>query len=231
MSTVQWKSNRAPGKAYLFNITNQDFFVSRTYGHFHLLPANPGAPWQVIVIEDTTDRLDMGEEQYHRIPILAEDVAQDIANEFAVHGIGVCKGPRPTAAEVAEVRGRLEKYYRLKLNEGDSEWSRSAKHENIDDVSRRAAIYFGEPRPWAYQVVDKITCPGCAEKVPATIAKCKCGAIIDVDRAVAAGLLSDNEAERLRKMRKKLAAAKPAAKNDETEAVEDDAEELAKQSE
>jgi hypothetical protein len=198
-------------KAYIANVGPSEFFVSRTYGHFQLLPCPKHLPYAITIIEDREDRLDMGDEHYYWIPIAARDIALDIVrNEgFDQHGCIVLKGPKPTPAELDEAQLKMLTYYRRKIAEADAEWARYHKYEVIDDNARRACLALGEQREWAYQVVQRLSCPGCGDSVLATIARHSCGYILDIDRALAGGLIEEHQAKRLKALRAK---EKPAAK-------------------
>lgn len=203
---------RQRGRAYICNISTNEFFISRTYRQYHILPCPRGQSFQVTIIEDSDDRLDMGDEQYMRVPIAAEDIAEDLVrNEgIAVHGCFVIEGPRPTQAEMDAGYKIMLAYYKRMLAEGDGLWEKYHRHEMIDDNSRRAALFLGEEREWAFQAVMKVDCPGCSHKVKTNVAKCpNCGYILDIDRATAGGLIDESTGRRLKDLRKKLDKGQP----------------------
>lgn len=200
---------RPKRKAYIFNLGESEFFISRTYAHYHILPCTKGMPYSITIIEDAEDRLDMGDEQYMWIPIAVEDIAHDIIVDggLEVHGVGVATGPRPTQEEIDKVHAKRVAYYRKMLAEGDTSWAKHGRQELIDDNSRRAALFFGEQRPWAFEIVQRVACIGCGEKVPSVIGRHTCGAVVNIDQALAAGQIDANEAKRLRELRKRLGNA------------------------
>jgi hypothetical protein len=188
------------------NVGTSEFWPSRTFGLFHILPCEKGKPYGITYVFDAKDRLDMGEMQYQWVPINARDIANDLvaADHLDDHGIFVCAGERPTAEELAKANAKRLAFYKRKLAEGDSIFAKFKRHELIEDDSRRAALFLGERREWAYEVLRKVACPGCGEMVIEGIAKHSCGAIISIDQALAAGVIDETFAKQLRARRANL---------------------------
>lgn len=199
-------------RAYISNIGPFEFFVTRTYGHFHILPAT-GEPGTkdfrpgVTFIDNRKDRLDLGEQNYYFIDVPGEAIAKDLVETEMLENFGcfVSAGPKPTDQEIARAQQKVLDYCQKKIREADTEWARYKRHELIDDQARRACLILGEEREWAYQVVQKVVCPVCSTKNLVGTAKCgngACGAILDIDKCLAFGLIDKARAEELKKLRK-----------------------------
>lgn len=192
--------------SYIHNIGQSEFFLSRTYGHYHILPCPKHLPYATTIIGPAKDRLDTGGDNFLPFPIAAPDIARDLVeNEgLADHGCICSENRKPTAEELETARKRMENYYRTMLMKGDESWAKYGRPEMIDDNSRRAALYLGEEREWSYKQVRKLDCPGCGAKVLPGIARHNCGYVLDVERAVAGGMISAEEGKKLKAMRKKV---------------------------
>lgn len=197
---------RETSKAYICNLSPFEFFVSRSYGQFHILPAaeKAGQPYAITIIEDRQDRMDMGEGKYTPALVEAIDIAEDLVKHggFAVHGVFLCAGTRPTQKEIDAALALRDAYYAECIKEADKVWAQFHRHEMIDDNARRACMVLGEEREWAYKVKKRINCPGCGKSLLDTVAKCsECGVIVNVDRAEQYGLIDKAKAKELRALR------------------------------
>ncbi len=191
-------------RATICNIGPSEFYLSRSYGQFHILPAERTGKPGLTILEDRNDRIDLGECNYLPFPLAARTIAEDLVNEgLRPHGCFVCAGERPTASEIAAATKIRDDYYRAMVQQGDELWAKYHRHEMIDDNSRRAVAHFGLDREWVVKTSAKVEC-ACGETVPATVGKHTCGAIVNIDRALAYGQINAQEADRLRKLRKKL---------------------------
>lgn len=188
------------------NVAPFDFYESRSYGPF-IIPACPkGHAYSHIIIQPRSRKYDVGDgiEKCIEIPDMsALDMAKDIAKDHLDHGVFVCAGLKPTAAELEEATLRLTRYYERMLAEGDREWAKTGKHEGVDDNSRRASIYLGQEREWAMNIRNLVECPFCGGRVKPGIAKCPVnGCILNPELAALAGLITMEERDRLVAARK-----------------------------
>lgn len=180
------KSNSREGEtqATIASISDQDFYITRTYGVFHI-PARPATDaCALLVVTPRRDAIDLGDN--HRFPfeISARDIATDIIQDLEQHGIFVCAGERPLEAELTAARNGRDEWYRQLIAEADQMWARGHSYREISDMHRRAAFVMKEDREWAYVAGKSVECPACGEKVKTNMAVCKhCGATLDAERA------------------------------------------------
>jgi hypothetical protein len=190
------------------NIGPRDWSVNRTYSRYYIPPAQgePGEPGfrpGLLTVNDAKDRIDLGEQKYHWTDIQAADIAADLvkADNLSVHGVFVCAGMAPTDAEIQAAWKLVKQYLGRKLAEADGEFARYHRHEFIEDDARRACKVLGVEREWAVDLVERVACPVCGTKNGLHVAKCNCGAILDIDVCLGYGLLDVEAAARMKAMR------------------------------
>ena len=193
--------------AAIASISDQDWYVSRTHGVYHI-PACPkpsperrgprspargawgsGKPFALLLITSRGDVIDLGDGRRLPFSISAREIADDLLQDLHDHGIFVCAGARPTPEELAAATTRRDAYYHRLIGEGDTLWARGHSFREISDLHRRAAMAIGAEREWAYVPMRLSDCPACGEKVKSGVAVCKhCHAILDAEKAAQHGL-------------------------------------------
>jgi hypothetical protein len=164
------------------SISEQDWYVSRTHGVYHIPGCAKGEPFALLLLTSRGDVIDLG-------TITAREIADDLLQDLHDHGIFVCAGARPSAEELASAAARRDAYYHRLIGEGDTMWARGHSYREISDLHRRAAIALGVEREWAYVPLKMSECPACGEKVKSGVAVCKhCHAILDAEKAAKHGL-------------------------------------------
>jgi hypothetical protein len=120
-------------RCIIANVAPFDYYESRSYGPF-IIPACPkNQAYSHIIIQPRARKYDVGDgiEKCIEIPDMsALDIARDIAKDHLDHGVFVCEGLKPTAAELEAATIRLTKYYEKMLAEGDREWARTRQARN-----------------------------------------------------------------------------------------------------
>ena len=171
-------------QATIASVSDQDFYVTRTYGVFHL-PARPASePCALLVITPRSDALDLGDNRRFPFEISAREIAEDIIQDLEQHGIFVCASERPTEAELAAAREVRDGWYRQLIAEADEMWARGHSYREISDMHRRAATFLKMEREWAYVPQRSVECPACGGQLRSGVAICKhCGATLDAERA------------------------------------------------
>lgn len=96
----------------------------------------------------------------------------------------------PLDAEVAAARSKMEKTYR-KLLQMATSIEAAGRIDDITPLMRIAASYYGEDRPWNRIYKKTQECPGCGEPAKPGIIRHPCGYIFDPDRALLAGMISE----------------------------------------
>ncbi len=171
-------------QATIASVSDQDFYVTRTYGVFHI-PARPSSEaCALLVVTPRTDALDLGDN--HRFPftISARDIAEDIIQDLEQHGIFVCAAERPSEEELASAREVRDAWFRQLIAEADEMWARGHSYREISDMHRRAVMFMKLEREWAYVPQRSVECPACGEQLRAGVAICKhCKAVLDPERA------------------------------------------------
>jgi len=171
------------------SISDQDWYVSRTHGVYHLPARAKGEAYALLLVTSRGDVIDLGDNRRFPFTITAREIADDLLQDLHDHGIFVCAGARPSAQELAAATERRDAYYHRLIGEGDTMWARGHSFREISDLHRRAAIAMGVEREWAYVPMRLSECPACGEKVKTGVAVCKhCHAILDAAKAAQHGL-------------------------------------------
>lgn len=195
---------------YIYNVGPWAQVEERSYGRFEI-PANPGQRHSgPLVVNDTVERtaIDMGEGNYEPRTILAEDIARDITREHIEKGVFVAHGRTPSEEEIVAAQAKLTAFCERQIAEAETDWARFGRYELIKEEARVAARLFGLDKPWVVKVARVAECEFCGAELKRTgLAKCPtCSAVLDVEKAEAAGLISAEEAKRLKSVRRKKAA-------------------------
>ena len=191
--------------ASIVSISDQDWYISRTHGVYHIPacpkpaptesdtpsdePASSRQPYALLLITSRGDAIDLGDSRRLPFTISAREIAEDLLQDLHDHGIFVCKGARPTSEELTVATERRDAYYHRLIGEGDTLWARGHSFREISDLHRRAAMTLGVEREWAYVPMRLSDCPACGEKVKSGVAVCRhCHAILDREKAAHHGL-------------------------------------------
>jgi zinc-ribbon domain len=171
-------------QATIASVSDQDFYVTRTYGVFHI-PARPASEaCALLVVTPRGDVIDLGDNRRFPFVISPRDIAEDIIQDLEQHGIFVCAAERPTEEELASAREGRDAWFRQLIAEADEMWARGHSYREISDMHRRASIAMKLDREWAYVPQRSVECPACGEQLRAGVAMCKhCGATLDAERA------------------------------------------------
>ncbi len=180
----------AAATASIASVSDQDWYVSRTHGVYHIPACGKEQSYTLVLITSRGDAIDLGDNRRFPFTISARDIAEDLLQDLQDHGIFVCAGARPNEEELAAARERRNRYYEGLIAEGDMMWARGHSFREISDLHRRAAISLGVEREWAYVPMRTMDCPVCGEKIKANVAVCKhCHGILDHEKAARHGLL------------------------------------------
>lgn len=175
--------------ATIASVSDQDWYISRTYGVFHIPACEKGKPCSLLMVTPRGDALDLGDNRRFPFTITAAEIAKDLIQDLESHGVFVCVGARPTDEELAGAIARRDDWYKDLVFQGDQMWARSHNYREISDQHRRAAMALGLAREWAYTPQKLKDCDVCGEKVKPNVAMCKhCGAILDVEKAASHGV-------------------------------------------
>jgi hypothetical protein len=171
------------------SVSDQDWYVSRTHGIYHIPSCPKGEPYALLLITSRSDALDLGDNRRFPFTISAREIADDLLQDLQDHGIFVCAGARPTPEELKAARIRRDEFYNRLVLDGDTMWARGHSFREISDMHRRAAIALGMEREWAYVPARMKDCPACGEKVKEGVAICKhCHSILDEEKAAKHGV-------------------------------------------
>ena len=186
---VGTRGGDAAATATIASINDQDWYISRTHGVYHIPACAKGQPYALLLLTPRGDALDLGDNRRFPFTISAREIAEDLLQDLHDHGIFVCSGARPTPEELAAAATRRDAYYQQLVSEGDTMWARGHSFREISDLHRRAAIALGIERDWAYVPMRMAECPACGEKVKPGVAVCRhCRAILDAEKAAKHGL-------------------------------------------
>lgn len=191
------------------SISDQDWYISRTHGVYHIPSCPKGQPYALLLITSRGDVIDLGDNRRFPFTISAREIAEDLLQDLHDHGIFVCAGPRPTADELAAAVARRDSYYHHLIAEGDVLWARGHSFREISDLHRRAALALGAEREWAYVPLRLQDCPACGEKVKTGVAICRhCRAILDVEKAAKHGLAASPDIPKTEALKKDAAPSR-----------------------
>jgi hypothetical protein len=186
------EANRPDGErmATIASISDQDWYITRTYGTFHIPACPRGQAYALLIVAQRGDALDLGDGRRFPIAISARQIAEDLVQELTPHGVFVCAGARPIPEELEQAAAKRDEYYGRLVFEADQLWARTHNYREISDLHRRAALALALEREWAYIPQQKMMeCPVCAGKIKPNVALCRhCGAVLDAERAAAHGL-------------------------------------------
>ena len=126
-------------------------------------------------------------------------------------GVFWTKNNPPLDSEIAAARHKMEITYRKLLNMAAS-IEAAGRLDDITPLMRIAASYFGEDRAWNRIYKKTFECPGCGEAAKQGIIRHPCGYIFDPDRALLAGMITDDLHAAMVKARNAEAGIKPTPK-------------------
>jgi hypothetical protein len=173
----------------IVNLSDQDFYISRTYGIFHIPACAKGEPYAILLITSRGDALDLGDNRRFPFTISAREIAADLIQDLEPHGIFVSTGARPSEEEISVAQTTRLEWYQQLVDEADTMWARGHSYREISDMHRRAALSLGIERDWAFVPLKLIDCPICGEKIKPHVAICKhCNAVLDTEKAAKHGI-------------------------------------------
>lgn len=198
-------------KAYVINISDQQYFVSRSFRDYWVMPAPKRGEFSVTEVDSVTDRMDygLGYETIQMpggpprmvtktipVPFSAQRIAEDIARQIngdlgqgAFVGAFASLTRNPSPERLAEMEEKYVRYQQELVFRADQKWTLKPDHRFISDAEKRAAIYLGLDKDWCYAPQMLTDCPACAKKINPKAIKCgHCGAILDVERAIQMGI-------------------------------------------
>ena len=195
---------------YIFNIYQKAWEVPLGgLGSFHIPACPEGKAYsEPLVIKgmnrDEYDLGDSGRMSWNVLEgdklartIVGIDSSSPALGEFTSNrewwGVFMTHNEVPTETELAEARKKLTQLMTMFLERGDK-LAANGKLGDIQEMDRKAAQFLNQKRAWA-QLPEKMdSCPGCGEPIRPGVIKCKeCGAILDMDKAAALGMLTENQ--------------------------------------
>jgi hypothetical protein len=191
------------------SIAPETFKIKRSYNWNGLtIPGCPkGTPFTSLLVRDHMDdkvnAVDHWAEHSIHTPFLVEAnviVKDFFANErLGPRGCFIPKGEIPTEEEIAQAHVTRRAYLLECVHNGQSEYSRTGRIDDIPGEYKRAVLELGmEGIEWAKMAPPAMAeCPACAEKIKPGVAICKsCGAILDREKAEKFGLIEPVKKEK-----------------------------------
>src|SRR6202050_4988995 len=124
----------------IVNLSDQDFYISRTYRIFHIPACAKGDPYAILLITNRGDALDLGDNRRFPFTISAREIAADLIQDLEPHGIFVSAGARPSEDEISVAQTTRLEWYQQLVAEADTMWARGHSYREISDMHRRAAL-------------------------------------------------------------------------------------------
>src|ERR1700676_1443483 len=113
-------------RAYIVNIPAPEYFLSPSYGNYHIPAKAEGEAYSVIEITPRKGTMDMGDKRVFDFPITPGEAATDLCREIDIDagfdsflGVFIPRAALPTDAELRNANARLEKFYQWGVAEGD----------------------------------------------------------------------------------------------------------------
>jgi hypothetical protein len=213
------QANDPPYKIYIWNLGPTRWEVPKgSLGTFIIPPStDEGALGMPLVLPSVVRDSYFVEQEMKTHSVTGEFTAIDIVHPVtATYGAGKSwwsfganlddfgvfwtKNNPPTEAEVSAARGKMEITYR-KLLQMAASIEAAGRIDDITPMMRIAAHYFGEDRAWNKIYRKTLECPGCGEPAKANIIRHPCGYVFDPDRALLAGMISEEVHKQMVKTR------------------------------
>ena len=141
---VDTRSKGDDGRAAVVaSISDQDWYISRTHGVYHIPACAKGEAVTTMRITAREDIIDLGDNRRMPFLIAARDIAEDLLQNLQDHGVFLCEGLEPSAAELATARAKSEAFHQKLVTEADVMWARGHSFREISDLHRRAALALG----------------------------------------------------------------------------------------
>jgi hypothetical protein len=187
------EAQRFVPKAWICNITEEEFIQGFDFGEVRVQKCAPEEPFAVTEVRWSTTRMVEGEKS-HTSEISALDIAREVVRlgnahvgEHSFCGLFVIGDGRkePSQKELSEAHKKLTKRYEYCVGIARGEWERTHRTDFITDEQRRAARYLNlTDEPWMGTSRGMELCEGCGIPHLPGIAKCgHCGAILDFAKA------------------------------------------------
>jgi hypothetical protein len=195
-----------PFKIYIWNLGPTRWEVPKgSLGTFVISPcADDGSLGDPLVLPSVVRDSYFIEQEMKTHSVSGEFTAQDIVHpttsggktwwSFGANlddfGVFWTKNNPPLDAETAAARTKMENTYRRMLGMAAS-IEAAGRIDDITPMMRVAASYFGEDRAWNKIYRKTLECPGCGEPAKSNIIRHPCGYVFDPDRALLAGMISE----------------------------------------
>jgi hypothetical protein len=217
-------------KVYIYNLGPAEHKVPKgSAGEFYIPPCAPDQAYSAPLILPSVWRDSYFIEQEMKThSVSGEFMAIDIVHPVtATYGAGKTwwsfganlddvgvfwtRNNPPLDAEVAAARAKMEATYRKLLHMANS-IEAAGRIDDITPMMRIAAAYFGEDRPWNRIYKKTLECPGCGEPAKPNIIRHPCGYIFDPDRALLAGMITEELHAQMVRVRNSEAGIEPKPK-------------------
>lgn len=186
------------------SIAPEEFKIKRSYNFNALIiPACDGDKFTSLDVTDHTDyriiHTEYDAAKAERIPenIPAQTIVTDFFSTENLENMGcfVPKAQEPTEKELETARRKRVSYLQKCIQDGDIEYARSQRVDEIPGVWKRYCEELGVERDWAF-LAPKPTfdCPVCGEDLKMGVAVCRsCGAVLDKKKAAQYGLVPEDK--------------------------------------
>lgn len=217
-------------KVYVFNLGPMEHRVPKgSAGEFYIRPCFDANPFsEPLVLPSVVRDSYFVEQEMKTHAVTGEFLAQDIVHPITANfgagktwwsmganlddiGVFWTRNNPPLDAEIAAAREKMEKTYRKLLNMAAS-IEAAGRIDDITPLMRIAASYFGEDRPWNKIYKKTAECPGCGEPTKVGIIRHTCGYVFDPDRALVAGMITEEAHASMVRVRNAEAGVKPKPK-------------------
>lgn len=160
----------------------------------YVVPApKPGEEYGFIMIGPGSEKFDYGNDKFEtNVCIPAKTLALDLIglapertvydeidghpktlgattkSDLSDRGLFVPEGDKPAPHELAAARDRLKAFFREKIRDGDGQFRRRGRTEDVEGTAKLAADYLKVKRPWLAEeggAKDSMDCPACKSTI------------------------------------------------------------------
>jgi hypothetical protein len=164
-------------------------------GYFRLAGRQEGKRYETTIVRDAVSKAPLGDDKFTVVKLDVDDLADSLIRDHAADKFGcfVAEGAEPTEEELVQAEKTYDTWRRAQVAEADVLWATYHKHIFIGQHAKLACKELGLTREWMSSVAETKQCPNCAKPNILAQARCGCGAVLDWEKALEFGLLSERE--------------------------------------
>lgn len=149
--------------------------------------------YSTLRVTDRKESRDIGNDEHVDVIVNRYDLANDLVSLAPHLGVFAIEGDEPTEEELEAARTKLRAWAGGPVEEADRIWQVKRDPARISATAHVCAKMLGQRREWMTDTAPKRVCAGCGEFISPDAARCRCGAVIDYEKARDLLLLTERE--------------------------------------